>query len=94
MAKDFKEGDPVIYRRQKHSYHPGPRAEDIHPEYMGEGYRYVVDKFWVVDHIDEDGTLTLRTRTGKTHTIAPDDPRLRRPSMWERLRYRRKFPSR
>jgi hypothetical protein len=35
----------------------------------------------------------LMTRRGKTHTVDPDDPRLRGASWWERLFAKNRFPS-
>ncbi|MBL8818250.1 MAG: hypothetical protein JNL58_19640 [Planctomyces sp.] len=78
----------------KHSRHPGPRARSIHPAPAGDDYSYVVDKFWIVDAITEDGTIVLRTRRGKTHSIRRDDPLLRRANLWERWRHRNRFPER
>jgi hypothetical protein len=46
----------------------------------------------VVESEDAEGRLVLRTRRGKQHVVAPDDERLRRPTFWERLRYRDRFP--
>jgi len=88
----FKRGDPVIFRMPKHTAHPGPRAAEVQPEPMGEFYTYVVDKFWVVDEV-RGQKLVLRTRRGKRHEVASDDPRLRRPSFWERLKYHWRFPA-
>lgn len=80
----FKPGDWVIYRKQKISTSPGPRAQQTAPAAKGETYNYVVEKYWVVQEILSDGLLRLRTRKGKTHDVAPDDPRLRRARWWER----------
>jgi hypothetical protein len=80
----WKPGDWAIYRKQKQSASPGPRAENVHPATAGETYSYVVDKHWVVDAVLDDGRLQLRTRRGKLHVVAADDPRLRRATWWER----------
>ena len=93
MAQNFRPGDPVIYRATKHSAHPGPRAQAVSAETNGEGYSYVVDKFWVVAETHPDGQLVLRTRRGKTHQLAADDPRLRLANWWERFWFRNRFPS-
>jgi len=87
----FKVGDWVIYRVTKHSRQPGPRAKGVAPTPRGDDYTYVVDKFWVVDEVRED-TLLLRTRRGKTHEIAQNDPLLRRARFWERWLFGGKFP--
>lgn len=49
----------------------------------GDTYQYVVDKYWVVQSLQDEGLL-LRTRTGKEHVVAADDPRLRLARWWER----------
>lgn len=92
MASVFQPGDPVVYRATKHSAHPGPRARSISAERNGEGYSYVVEKFWIVAETLGDGQLILRTRRGKTHQLQSNDPRLRAATWWERLWYRSRFP--
>ena len=47
-ALDYHPGDWVIFRKEKHSTSPGPRAENIHAAPKGDDYYYQVDKFWVV----------------------------------------------
>lgn len=88
----FKRGDAVIYRVTKRSPRPGPRAERVDPEPLGEDYTYTVDKFWRVDAVQDGGLLRVRTRTGKIRVIAQDSPNLRRPRWWESLLHRRRFP--
>lgn len=89
--RSFQPGDWVVFRRIKHTTHPGPRARDIHATEHGDNYSYIVDKFWIVDEVLADGRLILRTRRGKTHTVRADDPNLRSATLWERLRYRARF---
>jgi hypothetical protein len=88
----YRPGDPVIIRISKSSTKPGPRAQSIRAARAGDDYRYVIDKFWIVEAVRGDGMLVLRTRTGKSHVVAPDSADLRRPTLWERWRYRRRFP--
>lgn len=88
----YKPGDWVIYRKQKHSSSPGPRAREISPEPRGEEYSYLVDKFWVVVQVESE-EVTLVTRRGKRHHVRAGDPRLRVANWWEKLFYRHKFPS-
>jgi len=76
-------GDWVVYRKQKRSSRPGPRARIIGAAEKGDTYAYLVDKYWVVVKVAE-GRLTLRTRRGKLHEIDSDDPRLRKANLWER----------
>jgi hypothetical protein len=92
MACHFRAGDPVVYRKQKFSRHPGRNAASIFPAANGDDYCYSVEKFWRVVAVAPDGKLEICTRRGKRHTVAADDPALRPASWWERLRYRRRFP--
>ncbi|MCA9036574.1 MAG: hypothetical protein KDA91_15670 [Planctomycetaceae bacterium] len=77
----------------KRSRHPGPRARSIHPAQMGDDYAYVVDKFWVVDAVGDDGTIHLKTRRGKTRSVPASDPLLRKATWWERWWHRNRFPA-
>ena len=85
-------GDWVIYRLTKYSTHPGPRAKGVRPQPAGDDYSYVVDKFWVVADVEEDGRLRLRTRKGKERVVDAKDRNLRSPRLWERVIYRSRFP--
>jgi hypothetical protein len=89
----FKLGDVVVYRKQKFSMHPGRHARGISPAAHGDFYSYCVDKFWRVIAIRADHQLVVCTRRGKRHTLAPDDPAIRRASWWERLLLRHRFPA-
>jgi hypothetical protein len=88
----FRGGEPVIYRMWKHSVRPGPRARGVLPAPKGEDYAYYVEKFWTVVEELPNGTLVVLTRRGKYHVVRRDDPRLRRPSVWERLWFGSRFP--
>lgn len=88
----YRPGDAVVFRMQKRSTHPGPRAADVRPDRFGDQYSYMVDKFWVIDRVLDDGRLVARTRRGKTHTLHPADPRLHRARWWDKLRYGSRFP--
>jgi hypothetical protein len=83
-ATDLKPGDWVIYRMQKSSVSPGPRAREVWAAEGGDEYYYVVDKYWIVQEVLADGRIRLRTRRGKEHVVGSRDPRLRRPRWWER----------
>ncbi|MCC9654322.1 hypothetical protein [Rhodopirellula halodulae] len=87
----WKPGDWAIYRKSKRGKVPGPRASRVKPNLKGDTYNYVVEKFWMVDEVHLDGTLTMRTTRGKTHRIGADDPNLSRPSWFARLRWRERF---
>ncbi len=90
----YRPGDRVIYTTTKHSTHPGPRAEAVHPEQHGEGYWYDVKKYWVVIQVQPDGALIVMTRRGKERSLAPTDPRLRHARWWESLFFSDRFPRR
>ena len=89
--QSYKIGQPVVYRRFKHSARPGVRADNVVPEPLGEGYTYEVDKYWVIQEV-RDETVLLRTRRGKAHEVQMHDPRLRRASFMERLFKGKRFP--
>lgn len=89
--KGMKPGDWVVYRKSKFGVAPGPRAKDVAPVQHGDGYSYLVEKFWVVSERLADGKLRLRTRRGKEHVVRSDDANLRAARWWERLLYRERF---
>ena len=86
----FSLGDWVIYRKQKRSARPGPRAQIVGVAEKGDSYAYLVDKYWVVVQVTP-GRVTVRTRKGKLHEIEMEDPRLRRANWWERWWLRERF---
>ena len=92
MTARYRLGDVVVYRKQKSSLHPGPHATDIHPAAHGDSYSYAVEKFWRVVAVRPDNTLVVRTRRGKQHTLAANDPNLRPARWWERLLFWHRFP--
>lgn len=94
MSAPFRPGDVVVYRKQKSSLHPGPHARDIQPAPRGDSYSYLVNRFWRVVAVQPDNRLVVRTRRGKQHTIAADDPNLRRAHWWEWLLFWHRFPAR
>jgi hypothetical protein len=91
MSGKYKPGDFLIYKKQKRSGQPGPRAHSIAPAVQDEKFMYVVDKFWVVEQVHDDGTLDARTPGGKRHRLSTNDPNLRRPTWWQRIWYRSRF---
>jgi len=88
----FSPGDPVVYRKFKHSSIPGPRARGVDPAPRGEEYTYSVDKFWVVVEMRNENSVLLATRRGKQHVVECSDPNLRHARWWEKLIYRDGFP--
>src|SRR5262245_33127432 len=91
LRRQFQVGDWVVYRRLKFTTHPGRRAHDVHASANGDGYNYFVDKFWIVAGVLVDRHLLLKTRRGKTHIVAEQDLNLRHATIWDRIRYRRRF---
>ena len=90
-AKEFQPGDWIIYRMQKRSLSPGPRAANVLPDSKGDAYHYTVDKYWVVESIVDENHIRICTRRGKRHLIAVDDERLHRANWWQRWWYRERF---
>ncbi len=88
----LKIGDPIIYRKRKSSERPGPRAKQVFPLKNGDKYHYVVDKFWTVTNIREDGSFEVVTRTGKRHKLDQSDPNIHKPRLLEQVIYRSRFP--
>lgn len=87
-----EEGDAIVYRKQKVSTHPSPRAYDVHPASQGDTYVYFIDKFWTVEKVLRDGQILVATRTHKHHYLRPNDPNLHKAGWFERLRYWKRFP--
>jgi hypothetical protein len=85
-------GDRLIYRMQKSSTKPSPRAYNVYPASEGDTYSYFVDKFWTVKSVRRDGGFFVVTRTGKERLLNPDDPNFRRAGFLKRLRYAKRFP--
>ncbi len=91
-TNQFQIGDPVIYMMTKQSSHPTLRATKVSPSAHGDQYNYVVEKFWVVSEITEDGNLIVQTRRGKSRELSKTDPNLKRANWWHRWLYRNRFP--
>ncbi|MEI9894216.1 MAG: hypothetical protein WDN28_10115 [Chthoniobacter sp.] len=85
-------GDPIVYRKQKVSTHPTPRAYEVHPAGQGDTYSYFVDKFWTVENVLNDGRILVTTRTRKQHCLRADDPNLRKAGLAARLLHGKRFP--
>ncbi len=73
--RHLQSGDPVILRLT------------VTKEDYG---MYKVDLLGTVVEVRDDGKLLLVTRRGQDHVVDLDDPRLRRPSWWER--HFKRFP--
>lgn len=87
----FRKGDWIVFRKTKFSEHPTPRAIEVTPSRQGDGYTYVVEKYWVVVDTLDNGDLVVCTRRGKRHTISPDDYQVRKASLWDRFARRGRF---
>ena len=90
--KIFRVGDPVVYKKDKVSNRPGPRARDVIPSRRGEDYFYMVPKFWTITEVPDADHVIAVTRTGKHHRLEVKDPHLHKAGLLERLRYRDRFP--
>jgi hypothetical protein len=87
----YKKGDWVIYKMQKTSDHPGPRARNRSAAPKGDFYNYIVDKFWIVHEVMDNGRLEVVTRRGKHRIVESTDPRLRKASWLERIFFAGRF---
>ncbi|QDV71348.1 hypothetical protein Poly24_50830 [Rosistilla carotiformis] len=87
----YMAGDWVVYRKSKTGPLPGPRAQQVHPSPKGEQYSYVVEKYWIVERVLNDGRLLLKTRRGKEHIIDSADPGLRLAGFLRRWMYRDRY---
>ena len=90
-VRRFQAGDWVTFKKQKTSTSPGPRAQDMTPTTKGDTYSYIVVKYWVVEEVFDTGHVGLRTKRGKQHVLAQDDPRLRKARWWERWMFQGRF---
>ncbi len=86
-------GDRIVYRKTKFSPLPGARAHHISASDKGENYTYLVDKYWVVADVLEDGRLVAKTRRGQLNYVRADDPDLRKAKLIESLIHRHLFPA-
>lgn len=84
-------GDRVVYRMQKTSPCPDPRARHVYPGPNGEEYTCVVDEYWTVISTPDNQTVTVRTPAGRAFCVRRDDPRLRKANVFERLFHGSRF---
>ncbi len=92
VLRTFREGDLVVYRKEKWSVRPGPRAQGVIPAPNGDEYHYFVKKYWVVVGEKETNAVEVMTRRGKKHVLSCQDPNLRPASWWEKWLLRTRFP--
>jgi len=93
VLRNARVGDKVVFSKDKFSTMPGKRAKEVAAAPKGDNYSYIVEKYWLIKEVQANGMLLLMTRRGKEHTVVADDPRLRRANWFERLLYRKRFPS-
>lgn len=91
MSK-FEVGDHIVYHKQKVSRSPGPRAVDVTACEHGDNYWYIVDKYWTVAAVFDDGTIEVVTRRGKRHRLEANDRRLRKARLLDELLHHSRFP--
>jgi len=89
--KQYKVGDKIIYHKPKSSLRPSQKARQVYPLEHGEAYHYIVDKFWEVAQVHEDGTLEVVTRTGKKNRLLANDPNISKVNPIQHLLYRKRF---
>ena len=87
----FRKGDWIVFRKTKFSEHPTSRAIEVTPSRQGDGYSYVVEKYWVVVDTLENGNIVVCTRRGKRHEIEPDEFKVRKATLWDRVLRRSRF---
>ncbi len=90
--RQFRVGESIVYHKPKRSFSPGPRARQVFPLEHGEAYHYVVDKFWKIIRVNDDGTLDVVTRTGKEHRLSVTDPNISKARLLQHILYRKRFP--
>ncbi len=89
--RQFSVGDKIIYHKPKSSFCPSPRAREVYPLEHGEDYHYIIDKFWEVAQVNNDGTLDVITRTGKKNRLQALDPNITTANPIQHLMYRKRF---
>lgn len=86
----FRPGDCVVFKKWKRTTRPGARAQSVYATPKGDSYVYFVEKIWrVLDVVD--GQLLVQTPRGKTHLVEASDPNLRRPTLRDRIRHRKRI---
>lgn len=87
----FKIGEFVVVGKAKSSTRPSPQAKDVRPAQYGETYSYIIEKFWKVVRVFDNGAIEIETRRGKRHLLDKDTPLLRKAGFWDRLMFRNRF---
>jgi hypothetical protein len=92
FPRRFRAGAPIVYRMVETSTCPASEARDIHPAERGELYYYLINKYWRVEEVRQDGWIVALTPLMEHHYLRRDDPNLRKANLLERLRYAARFP--
>ena len=61
-AKSFRPGDRVVFSMIRHGTNPAVGAKDVRPEQRGEGYRYIIQDFWIVTNTDRERVVVKIAR--------------------------------
>lgn len=88
----FGIGSPVVYSRRAISTQPVSGARDVQPSERGEFYYYNLVNYLRVTEVLDDGRVIAVARNNKRLCFSPNDSRLRKARVTERLIYRRRFP--
>jgi hypothetical protein len=93
LRRRLQPGAPIVYRMATSSTRPpGPEARDVRPAERGDFYYYLINKYWRVEQVLEDGRIVAVTPLMEHHCLRRDDPNLRKASLIERLRHGARFP--
>jgi hypothetical protein len=87
----FSIGAPVIYRQEEISARPSVDAHDIRPAERGEYYYYSIINYLRVIEVLGDGRIIAVAPNHQRLCFWPNDSRLRKPRLTERLMYHWRF---
>lgn len=82
----FHRGEWVVHSRNEWGFSPPKGATAVRPATKGDTTCWTVEELGVVLEARPDGLLLVRTSGGETRFLSCTDPRLRRPSVVQRLR--------
>ena len=89
--RKFRPGDQVIYYQAQYRNTATPGGNVATLQRVEQAVE-VVDHYMTVRESSRKGTLVLVANSGQLHVTHNDDPNIRRASLWERFRYRDRFP--
>lgn len=82
----FHRGEWVVHARHEWGFSPPKGATGVRPAAKGDTTCWTVEELGVVIEARPDGLLLVRTCAGEQRFLSCNDPRLRRPSVLQRLR--------